>query len=381
MRARFIMSRSFKEILDRMKSMIETEADRREGTWTADNLQAVANELARIYEEDIDTILPQAFVMTARGRNLDSCCSDYGITRRAATAAEVIVQLTGEPGTYYGGMQLSAGDISFTVQEPFTIQRSGDGTGNGTVLVRAVCNQPGDVGNVAAGSIDKADSFRITKVINPDAAEGGFDTESDDVLRERTLEHIRTPANSGNIAHYRQWAKEVPGVSKVRIYDLARGNGTVDVVIIADGNEAAPQKLIEAVEDHIESVRPIGADVLVVSGEAVDINVTADVIVKAGYTSESIQANFYPLLKEHCEAVAFNSQIISYLGMVNVLFDCPGVVDVADFTINGAAKSLRLMERQFPVAQIPAVAVAVEGDAAADGWITTGSGTGGGDDA
>lgn len=72
MRVRYIMSRTFKDILDAMKLRIETEADRREGTWTADNLQAVANELARIYEEDIDTILPQAFVMSAKGRNLDS---------------------------------------------------------------------------------------------------------------------------------------------------------------------------------------------------------------------------------------------------------------------------------------------------------------------
>lgn len=372
------MSRSFKEILDRMKSMIETEADRREGTWTADNLQAVANELARIYEEDIDTILPQAFVMTAQGRNLDSCCSDYGITRRAATAAEAAVQLVGEPGTYYG-VQLSAGDITFTVQEPFTIRRTEEGAGNGTVTVRAVCDRTGDIGNVAAGGIDQCSDGRITKVTNPDTAEGGFDTESDDALRERTLEHIRTPANSGNIAHYRQWAKEVSGVSKVMIYDLARGPGTVDVVIIADGNEAAPQKLIEAVEEHIESVRPIGADVLVASGQAVDINVAADVIVKAGYTPESIQASFYPLLAQHCETVAFSSQIISYLGMVNVLFDCPGVVDVADFTINGSSKSLHLAERQFPVAQIPAVTVTAEGDAAG-GWIA-GSETGGGADA
>ncbi|MFG6336308.1 MAG: baseplate J/gp47 family protein [Lachnospiraceae bacterium] len=372
------MSRSFKEILDRMKSRIETEADRREGTWTADNLQAVANEMARIYEEDIDTILPQAFVMTARGRNLDSCCSDYGITRRAATRAEAAVELQGEPGTY-GWLQVSAGDITFTVQEPFTITRGNGEAGGGTVSVRAVCEQLGDIGNVAAGCIDKAADRRITKVTNPEAAEGGFDIESDDALRERTLEHIRTPANSGNIAHYRQWAKEVPGVSKVRIYDLARGPGTVDVVIIADDNAVAPQKLIEAVENHIEAVRPIGADVLVVSGQAVDINVVADVIVKAGYTAESIQASFYPLLAQHCEVIAFNSQIISYLGMVNVLFDCPGVVDVADFTINGTAKSLRLAERQFPVAQIPTVMVTTEGDETG-GWIV-GSGIGGGGDA
>ena len=66
--------------------------------------------------------------------------------------------------------------------------------------------------------------------------------------------------------------------------------------------------------------------------------------------------------------------------MVNVLFDCPGVVDVADFTINGMAKSLRLAERQFPIAQIPTITVTAEGDAGTGGWIT-GGGTGGGGDA
>lgn len=354
------MSRTFKEILDSMKARIETEADRREGTWTADNLQAVANELARIYEEDIDTILPQAFVMSAVGRNLDNCCSDYGITRRPATAAEVVVQLQGEPGTY-SWVRLSAGDISFTVRDSFVILESEQlRAGRGTISVRAVCDQVGDIGNVAAGTIDKAEDKRIIKVTNLEAAEGGFDMETDDALRERTLEHIRTPANSGNIAHYVQWAKEVPGVAKVRVYDLARGPGTVDVVIIADGNEVAPQKLIEAVEENIEKQRPIGADVDVLSGQAVDIKVTAEVVIKSGYTSESIQNRLYTLLAEHCESIAFQSRIISYLGMVNILFDCPGVVDVANFTLNGKSTSLHLMERQFPVAQVPVITTTEE---------------------
>ena len=53
---------SFIAILNRMKSRITTEADRREGTWTADNLQAVANELARVYAEDIEDILPPSCI-------------------------------------------------------------------------------------------------------------------------------------------------------------------------------------------------------------------------------------------------------------------------------------------------------------------------------
>lgn len=350
------MNNDFISILGRMKDRIETEADKREGTWTADNLQAVANELARIYSEDIESILPQAFVITATGTNLDSACSDYGIARRTATAAEVLVELKGEPGPYYG-VQLYAGDIVFQVPEDFVVPLSG------TVTVRAVCMQVGDIGNVEAGSITKASTNQITKVFNPEAAAGGYDVESDEALRERTLEHIRTSANSGNIAHYIQWAKEVSGVSKVKVYDLARGPGTVDVVLIADGNEPAPDSLLEAVEENIESQRPIGADVMVLSGQAVDLRIAAQVAVSKGYTPEAIQNSFYPLLQEYCSQIAFHSQIISYLGMVHLIFDCPGVIDVINFQLNGEAKSIQLLSRQFPVAQIPEITVEVETDA------------------
>lgn len=346
----------FVTILKRMQSRLETEADTREGTWTADNLQSVANELARIYAEDIDTILPQAFVSTASGKNLDLACDDYGIIRRKATAAEVLVELKGEPGIY-SWLYLYAGDITFFVPETFVIQNED------SVKVRAVCTQEGDIGNVAAGSIIKASDNRITKVMNPEAATGGYDMESDEALRERTLEHIRTPANSGNIAHYIQWAKEVSGVEKVKVYDLARGAGTVDVVIIADNNEPAPQSLIEAVEANIENQRPIGADVQVLSGSAVDVIITATVIVSKGYKAESIQESMYPLLQNYCEKVAFQSQILSYLGLTNLLFDCPGVVDVSAFYVNGEVKSIRLSERQFPVAQVPVITVEEESNA------------------
>lgn len=340
---------SFIAILNRMKERLKTEADKREGTWTADNLQAVANELARIYGEDIENILPQAFIITADGKNLDSACSDYGITRRDATYAEVTVEITGEPGDY-AGLEVSTGEIVF-VTEPFTIPAEG------TATVKAVCKLPGDAGNVAAGSIDRADSLRITKVINPADAEGGYDREDDETLRERALEHIRTPAISGNIAHYIQWAKEVPGVDKVRVYDLARGNGTVDVVLIADDNTPAPQSLLEDVKNHIEELRPIGADVLVESAQAVDICTEAVVIVQSGITAAMVQDAFYRRLKEYCEEAAFKTLIVSYLGITSLLFECEGVMDVEAYSINGQDKSLQLTSRQFPVARLPVITV------------------------
>lgn len=340
---------SFISILNRMKDRLETEADKREGTWTADNLQAVANELARIYSQDIENILPQAFVSTATGSNLDAACSDYGIERREATCAEVMLQVAGQPGDYTG-VEAYAGDIVFLLDE-FTIPPEG------TAQVHAVAAQAGEAGNVAAGSIAEASDIRITAVTNPEEAQGGYDREPDEVFRERALERIRTPAISGNIAHYIQWAREVPGVSKVKVFDLARGNGTVDVVLIADNNEPAPEILIEQVAEHIEEERPIGADVLVESAEAMEIQVSAKVLVQAGYTAPMVQAELMELLTAYCEEMAFSSYVVSYLGIVSLLFECPGVVDVTDYTINGQAQSLTLLARQFPVAVTPEITV------------------------
>lgn len=343
---------SFIGILSRMKDRLTMEADRREGTWTADNLQAVANELARIYSQEIEDILPQAFIISATGSSLDAACSDYGIARREAVKAEAVLEVTGEPGEYHG-VEAYAGDIVFLLDD-FLIETAEP------VQVRAVAAKAGVAGNVAAGSLTKASDRRIRRVSNPEEAQGGYDRETDEVLRERALEHIRTPAVSGNIAHYIQWAREIPGVVKVRVFDLARGNGTVDVVLIAEDNTPAPEILIEQVAQHIEEVRPIGADVLVESAEAVEVKVSAQVLAQEGYTAPMVQAALMERLTKYCGETAFASSVVSYLGIVSLLFDCPGVADVTHYTINGQDKSLTLLARQFPAAVMPEIIVAAE---------------------
>ncbi len=129
-----------------------------------------------------------------------------------------------------------------------------------------------------------------------------------------------------------------------------RGNGTVDVVLIANDNEPAPESLVTDVAEYIESQRPIGADVLVTSAEAVELQVEAAVLVKSGYTESMVTARLQELLDRYCEDTAFLSTVVSYLGIVALVFDCPGVVDVGNARINGQEKSLILTARQFPVA-------------------------------
>ena len=104
----------------------------------------------------------------------------------------------------------------------------------------------------------------------------------------------------------------------------SRGNRTVDVVLIADDNEPAPESLIADVAEYIESQRPIGADVLVTSAEAVELQVEAAVLVKSGYTESMVTARLQELLDRYCEDTAFLSTVVSYLGIVALVLTVRG---------------------------------------------------------
>lgn len=344
------MSNTFEDICRRMKERLFYEASVLEGSWTADNIQAVANELARIYAEDIDTILDKAFVDTSYGEWADLACGDYGVTRNMATPASVSLQVSGRMGRYEP-VEVAADDIVF-LTEAFYIPDTG------TATVRAVCTRAGSHGNVPAGSINrvKGKGAGISSVTNPEAAEGGFDTETDECLIARTLEKIRMPPTSGNIAHYRQWALEVTGVEKVKVFPLARGKGTVDVVIIADGNSRPPDVLLQDVAAHIGECRPIGADVLVAGAEPVTINIDATVGAASGSSREDITCQMQGQVEKYFGAFDFDNyrgyggNIVSYLKIADLLFNCEGIKDVTDYRINGQESSIRLTDRQFPAA-------------------------------
>lgn len=345
------MSNTFSDIYRRIKKNLTGEQSAIEGTWTADNIQAVANELARIYSMDIEPLLGQAFVQTAVGTYLDSACADYGITRNPATYAEVMITVSGRPGDYTG-IRVAADDTVFLLDD-FDIPAGG------VVTVRAVCSNVGTDGNVAAGTVTRVldNVVGITAVYNNNSAVGGYDEESDDSLRQRVLERIREPSTSGNIADYKKWTLEVTGVEKVRVLPLARGAGTVDVVVIANDNTPAPQILIEEISEHIETTRPIGADVIVASAEPMEIQVEARVVLSDGYTAEAVNTIFQPVLEAYLQGVAFQSSTVSYLRMAELLFSCDGIEDIISYTINNGTVSVELTERQFPVAALPVIEI------------------------
>jgi uncharacterized phage protein gp47/JayE len=85
--------------------------------------------------------------------------------------------------------------------------------------------------------------------------------ETDAELLARLLEVIRRPPAGGNKYDYVRWANECADVAAAYCYPLAQGDGTVDVVVIADkvttGSEIPTAGHLTTIKAYIDTVRPV----------------------------------------------------------------------------------------------------------------------------
>lgn len=339
------------EIQLRIMSRLKYPASKLEGTFTADNVQALANELGRVYSEDYDRLIERSHVMTATGEDLDVAAREnHGMERLEATYEEVNLLFSGVPGTVIDETVFAkADDIIFQVSGIYEISP------DGTVLVTAKCTSPGSGNHVMENTVNTVigNLDGITTVTNPERSSGGYDLETDEEFRERILSKERDVPGYGNIAWYRTAAKEVNGVEKAKVFDIARGLGTVDVVIIAEGNTEASKVLVQRVADHIKEERIAGVDVVVTAGTPFEVSISADIWIKSGYSIASITGDFRKRMEEYLASIEFETDIIksrvSYAKVSELLIGCEGIQDIEHLTLNGQAVSIELESRSFPV--------------------------------
>ena len=296
------------QILSRLLSKISDEFDKAVGSFFYDVNKPVSDEIAdiRIRNEEI---LKNGFALTAEGVYLDNKVAEQGIKRKSATHSSVEVTITGTPGAIIAeGDKVASDTITFTVTETKEI----DETGN--VVVSAICDIPGKIGNVPIGAINR---FPVTLsglvgVTNTESATDGFDEETDDELRTRYFEKVSLPATSGSKYHYVMWAKEVSGVGDAKCIPLWNGNGTVKVIIINSDKGIASEELISEVVNHIEENRPIGAEVTVESAEPLVIDISVSLVLVNGVDVDTAREKVSESITKYLQKNAFSSTYISY---------------------------------------------------------------------
>lgn len=325
---------------------MQTDIDKREGSYTSDMVAPVATELWKVYTA-MNALLPIAFVDETSGEYIDKRAAEVGITRKAGTKAHAKLTLTGTAGTVVpaGTVFLTSDGLEYETDADAVLDSSG------TAVVTVNAAEVGETYNVPAGSItNQYNSLAgLSSVTNQAAAVGGTDPETDESLVNRYYAYLQKPATSGNAHHYEQWALEVDGVGAVKVTPLQNGPGTVGVLIAGPEKQPVDSEIVAACAAHIEENRPIGATVTVESAKGLTIDVSATVTIESSTTKETVQAALYEAVDAYLKSIAFENYTVLYNHIAYLLLGIDGVIDYTALTVNGGTANISIADDEVPV--------------------------------
>ncbi|MGG3035909.1 baseplate J/gp47 family protein [Bacillus licheniformis] len=331
---------TFEEIMERMIERVSDEIDKRENSVIWNALAPAAAELALSYIW-LDQVLNLVYADTAEGEYLDRRAAEAGLERYRASKAIWSAAFT-------DGVSVPPGTRFFLEDLYFTMLEDG----------KLECETAGTKGNAnfSGRPLLPLDTIPgLEKAVMGSLEIPGRDEETDESLYERYLIRVRREAVSANQLHYKQWAEEVDGVGKAKVFPLWNGEGTVKVVITNAKMEPATDALIERVKQYIdpdpgkgEGMAPIGAYTAVESAVWKDVSISAKIIPESGRTIGEAKQEIAEKITELFKEMAFKESVIRLSQINNMIYESSSVSDYSEVFINGEAKNLQLTETEIP---------------------------------
>lgn len=364
----YLQKYTYEYILTEALSKVPDNVDKREGSIIRDALSPCCYEAAKhiLYLADI---IEQTYIETANGLWLDGRVIEGGITRDPATYAKklgVFKTQLDEPCQISIGQSFSTvGDtiLNYTAVQVYA-NEDGDVVPGSYIMQ---CNTVGSVGNSYIGRIvpndyiEKLASAEITTLLYP-----GEEEESDDSLRERFLANLMKTAFGGNIAQYRQWAKEIPGIGGVQVYPVWAGGGTVKLSIIDTDYNSCSSEFCQTILEKFDpensggetglglGIAPIGHKVTVSTPLPRTINVSGKITLLPGYKLETLMPDIKASLENYLLSLREawensddenNYSVTVYLGRINfAILNVKGVSSAYELKLNETDTDIKLTE-------------------------------------
>ncbi len=337
----------------KMLKNVSDKFDKREGSIIYDATAPASLELAEAYIM-ANVILMQTFASTADREFLIKRASEFNVTPKEATYAEVEAQFSKAVDI---GSRFNYEKINFTVTE---LMSDTDHT------YKMVCETAGTAGNYCIGSITPIGSItglttaEIVKVITPGETE-----EDTEVFRERYFRALKTQAFGGNGDDYREKILAIAGIGGVKVYRCWNGGGTVKCVILGSDYSIPAAEKVAEVQTAIDptpqgqgyGLAPIGHTVTIAAATATTINLTAVITCSSGYTAADLKASITSVIEEHLQLLrkSWESQNDTEYITVRTAFisakiiKVANIVDVTGITINGDAEKIQLATDAVPI--------------------------------
>lgn len=183
----------------------------------------------------------------------------------------------------------------------------------------------------------------------------GIDRETNDEFRKRYQEKVAGPSENGNIAHYKTWCESIEGIGRARIIPLWAGNNTVKAILISSDGTSPLKSIVQKVQEYVDpeakglgmGVANIGSRFNAVAAIPVNINISASITLKSGYTKEMAVDSIKVTLTLYLKRIALDTdeneiQVIRYSNIGAMLSDAEAVLDYEDLLVNNDTKNIEM---------------------------------------
>lgn len=362
----FLSNSSVDDIHQVMKGILPADLDMSEGNhaWNLTRPTAlIASELREfILPEVIKLIYPE----WSYGQFLDGHARARSITRRAATAANGEITITGEVNSMIpAGSMFSTASVNDEPSVDYKTLVDVKIPESGSITVSVECTQTGTVGNTTENTVVLVASklTGITAVTNEEPITGGTEEEGDESLINRITEYDKSQGDNfvGSAADYKRWATSVPGVGEATIISAQDDSGLVTIILTDANGEAATEQLCNSVYNYImrpddrgERLAPVNALLTVVPPSTMAIIIKATVELDPEATVESVKTSFMQQLALYLP-VAMDEQEIKYTKIAAALSAAAGVNDFTDLQIGIKGEAYGTANIPITTTQLPEV--------------------------
>lgn len=334
--------KSAEEIYKEMNSTFES-VDTSENSFIYNNHMPVAMEISTAFL-NLDEADKKSYISLALENGysdyIDLKADEYGLTRKSATYARVLIKFTGANGTV-----LPSGSIVGTLDNRLYVTEADMTIGeDGTGACYVISSEAGAKYNVNIGEISylPIKYTGIISVTNEKAYTEAYDKESDEEFVKRYYVKVQEVATSGNVSHYKQWCLGISGVGSANIYECTNAagqkeNGCVLCIITDSNHKGASEELVKQVKEYIESVRPVGAKVYVISSTELEISIAATLVINTKeYDLESIKESIKKSIEVYFSELDSDTNVnyVSIAKINSIIMNCTGVIDVRNLTLN-----------------------------------------------
>jgi len=321
-------SRQFR--IDQARSELLTNLENGSNALSKGNINVLATVIggtAFELEQHIKYVAEQTMLLTAEDQYLEDVHGKlWNVPKNGSTKFDADIEFAGVNGAVIPAnteLQSATGNLYLTTAEA-VIESS-------KALVSIKSLEPGSANNLELNSelslteaIDNLETTAILKNIKVP----GQDQEAEDAYRLRIQQHINNRNNTGTLADYELWAKQVTGIEKAYAKRNINGAGTVGIYIVTKDSE-----LKTKVEENINNKKPVGAEIYVLEPADQAIEIAVNITPNNSDNDTRLRA----AISNYFNKLDFEESIIASQ-LNKVISDIPEILDFSTNLVNTKVK-------------------------------------------